>query len=359
MDNGHDIVEFLRAEIPPRIHRYFPDLSRDVSIEVLHRGQPLVRKHSMLFEISVFDHSRQATRGMFIKIPKTASQEAVKKSYETLVALYESSAQFPPGLNVVRPLDCLPELHAIVTERVDGEELALLLRSRRRTVDHDDILKNCGRFLRAYHERLAKITWQTEFYEEFLDQCTSYLGELESDGVSKSKREHILNGFERAAARLKHGVPICLTAKDYHVGNIIVREKQIYLIEATEPKRRTIYDDISKFLNSLTMLFWKTPRFFLGTVPPPTLGNRFLEGYGSDTITLDLVPFFCAKHLCHRWHRALESLSKKSNGAAGLIGFFPLRHRINQFFYARVMDHLQTPLTRATEAPVLEDQQIS
>jgi hypothetical protein len=342
MDITHNTVEFLRREIPTRVHRYFPDLSEDFSIEVLHKGQPLIRKHSTLFEISVIDYSRRIDRGLFVKIPKRASEEAVKKMYETLVSLYAFSTQLPEELNVVRPLDYFPGLRAIVTERVDGKRLKDLLQSRRRDVDHGEILKNCGRFLRAYHEHLGQITWQADFAGEFLNQCMAYRKLLENHGIGKAKIQHILSGFERGAGKLKRGVPICLTAKDYNVGNIIVREKQIFFIEATKPKRRSTYDDLAEFLNSLTMLFWKTPRFFLGTVPSPTLGNRFLEGYGAETTPLDLVSLFCAKNLCFLWQRALESLSMRKRGVTGVMGFVPIRYRINQFFYKNVMDHLHS-----------------
>lgn len=338
-------IELLLREISARVHRYFPDISGNVSIEVLHKGRPLVRRHSILFEIAVFNHSRRATRGMFVKIPKGASGETVKGIYETLVDLYAFSTQLPEELNVVRPLDCLPELCAIVTERVDGQELGSLLRSRRRAVEHGNILKNCGRFLRAYHESIGQITWGADFAEEFCNQCSAYLKDLEEDGVGKRERQQILAGFQTAAARLRHGVPMCVTAKEFNVGNIIVRDKRIFFIEANQPRRRAIYDDVASFLDSLTTLYWGTPWFLLGSVPPPTLADRFLEGYFNNTVPLDLVSLFCAKSLCRRWHRTLESLSMRLRRIAGCIGFVPLRHRINRFFYGQVMDHLHTALT--------------
>jgi hypothetical protein len=36
------------------VREYLPELSEHLSIEVLYRGRPWVRKHSVLFEISVF-----------------------------------------------------------------------------------------------------------------------------------------------------------------------------------------------------------------------------------------------------------------------------------------------------------------
>lgn len=351
--------ESLPGKIAARVHRYFPDLSANFSIEVLHKGRPQVRKHSVLFEISVFDHSRQTTRGLFVKIPKRATDETVKGIYETLVTLYAFSTELPEELNVVRPLDLLPELRAIVTERVDGETLSRLLRSRRRAADHGNILENCGRFLRAYHDRMGQVTWQADFSGEFLNQCAAYLKLLEDQGVGKAESQEILAGFERAAGKLKHGAPICLTVKDYNVRNIIVQGKRIFFIEVTEPRRKTIYDDVAGFLNSLTMLFWGTPWFFLGMTPPLHLRHRFLAGYFADTVPADLVSLFCAKNLLLRWHRALESLAVRKHRVTGVIGFIPLRYRIDRFFSGQVTDHLQTVLPFGAKGLGLGDCHIS
>lgn len=336
--------DFLHREIASRVRRYFPDLSPDASLAVLHKGRPLVRKHSILFEISVFDHSRRSTHGMFVKIPKRASAKTVQGIYETLVHLYAFSTQLPGELNVVRPLDCLPELRAIVTERIEGQSLDYLLRRRQDTETTSEILRNCGRFLHAYHEGMGQITWQTDFVGEFRDRCSAYLKDLEDDGIGKEERGEILAGFEQGAVRLRHGVPVCLTAKDYHVRNIIVQEKSIFFIDVTEPRGKTIYDDIATFLNSLTMLFWGKPGFFLGATASPMLGERFLKGYFNDAFPRELISLFCARSLCHRWHKALESLSARKPGITGAIGYIPLRHCINRFFHAQIMAHLHTAL---------------
>jgi len=358
-DGTHGKVEFLRREIPRRVHGYFPDLSGKVTIEVMHKGRPFVRKHSILFEISVLDGARGAVKGMFVKIPKVASEKTVKGIYETLVDLYAFSTKLPPEMNTVRPLDCLAELPAIVTERVEGESLNYLLRNRRKAVVHCNILENCGRFLRAYHEGMGQITWDTDFSEEFWNQCLAYLKDLEDDGVGKEERLKILAGFEKGVSRVRQRVPTCLTVKDYQIRNIIVQENRTFFIDVTEPRKRTIYDNIATFLNSLTMLFWGTPWFFLGIVPPRILSDRFLEGYFANTIPLDLVSLFCAKSLCHRWHRALESLSVRKRGVTGIIGYIPLRHRINRFFHMQVMNHLQTALALPVVESALWQEQAS
>ena len=47
-------VAFLRSHVTGSAREYLPELSEHLSIEVLYRGRPWVRNHSVLFEISVF-----------------------------------------------------------------------------------------------------------------------------------------------------------------------------------------------------------------------------------------------------------------------------------------------------------------
>jgi hypothetical protein len=341
IDSSQSEIAFLRSELAKKARKYFPDLSENFSLEVMHQGRPWLRKHSVLLEISVVDRSKQTTRGIFVKIPKYASDKAVELTYHTLRDLYNYSLQLPDDLNVVRPLDFLPELRAIVTERVEGRSLDYLVRSQPGNAVHAEIMKSCGRFLRLYHEGKGQITWESNLAESFLTQCSAYLEELEKDGVGKRERERIIAGFHGGIGLLRQSAPMVNTVKDFVVGNIVVQGKRIFFIEVTKPRRKTIYNDIATFLNSLTMLYWKTPWFLLGSVPSPILTERFLHGYFKGKIPLGLISLFSAQALCHQWHVALNSLSARRHGVTGVITFIPLRLRINGFFYHHLMNHLQ------------------
>jgi hypothetical protein len=336
-----EVVALLRSQIAKRAHAYFPDLSDKISIEVLHQSRPWLRKHSVLFEILVLDCSKQTSRGIFVKIPRYASDNAIELTYHTLRDLYDYSLQLPDDLNVVRPLDFLPELRAIVTERVEGQSLDCLVRSQPDNALCAEIMNSCGCFLRLYHEGKGQITWESNLAESFLTQCSAYLEELEKDGVGKRERERIIAGFQGGIGLVRQSAPMVNTVKDFVVGNIVVQGKRIFFIEVTKPRRKTIYNDIAAFLNSLTMLYWKTPWFLLGSVPSPILTQRFLHGYFKGKIPLGLISLFSAQALCHQWHVALNSLSARRHGVTGVIRFIPLRLRINGFFYHHLMNHLQ------------------
>jgi hypothetical protein len=183
MDNTLDIVESLREIVLSRAPKYFPELSNNINIEVLHKGQPLVRKHSILFEIAVLDYPKQTTRGIFVKIPRVAGEEVTKGIYETIVTFYIFSTQLPEEMNVVRPLDYIPELGAILTERIEGEELSALLRQAPKAVEQRNILHDCGRFLHAYHGGLGQLTWSTDLAQTFMNRCQIYLTQLQEQGV--------------------------------------------------------------------------------------------------------------------------------------------------------------------------------
>ena len=337
---GSEIAS-LRSQIAKRAHGYFPDLSDQISIEVLHQGRPWMRKHSVLFEISVLDQAKRTSRGIFVKIPRYASDHAIELTYHTLRDLYNYSLQLPDDLNVVRPLDFLPELRAIITERVEGESLDCLVRGHPDTALYAQIIKSCGCFLRLYHEGKGDISWESNFAEAFLTQCSAYLEDLENDGVGTRERERIRAGFQDSASLLAQSTPMVTTVKDYVIGNIIVQGRRIFFIEVTKPRRKPIYSDLAYFLNSLTMLYWKTPWFLLGSVPSPTLSERFLQGYFKVPIPVELISLFSAQALCHQWHVAITSLSAKRHNPAGAVSFIPLKYRIDAFFYRQIMNHLK------------------
>jgi hypothetical protein len=243
-------------------------------------------------------------------------------------------------MNVVRPLDCFPEHRALVTERVDGVRLEVLLRAggARR---HGELLHDCGRFLRAYHERLGQLARQRDTASTFMHRCGVYLARLEQGGVDARTREHLRAGFEHAVLRLPTELPSCLTFDDYSVRNLLVRGRRFFLVEAPLPRQKLIYDDLACFLVSLTMVFWGTPWFLLGAVPPPALGRRFLEGYFADAAPDPLIALFCAKNLCFRWCRALDTLSGRTSRIAGALYSTLLPRHVNRVFFQHVMTHLQ------------------
>ncbi len=338
---GSEVVS-LRTEIARRAQGYFPDVSDQISIEVLHGGRPRIRKHSVLFEIAVHDLPKRTSRGIFVKIPRYASDQAIELTYHTLRDLYNYSLQLPDDLNVVRPLDFLPELRAILTERVEGESLDCLVRSYPNNPRYADIIRSCGCFLRLYHEGKGQISWDSNFGDSFLTQCSAYLKDLENDGVDKQHRERIRAGFGDGANLLRQSTPMVTTVKDYVAGNIIVQGRRTFLIEVTKPRRKPIYSDLAYFLNSLTMLYWKTPWFLFGSVPPPILAERFLQGYfKEDRIPLELISLFSAQALCHQWHVAITSLSAKRHDAGRAVRFIPLRYRIDAFFHRHITSLLK------------------
>jgi hypothetical protein len=288
----------------------------------------------------VLDHAMQTTRGIFVKIPQVTDDEAAKKIYETLRTLYAFSTQLPEELNVVRPLDYMPEISAVLTERVDGEELYALLRRSRGAVELANILRDCGRFLRAYHKGLGQLTWSTDLAQTFINRCQVYLTQLQDYDIGKAKAHHILTEFERGAEQLNRGVEVCLTSDDFSVRNIIVQGKRLFLIEATQPRRKAIYDDLATFLNSLTMLFWDSPWFFVGRQSRAGLHDQFLSGYFTHHISREIIALYCAKSLCFRWVRALNSLALKQRDLTRLFPGFALKHAINRFFYRHIMEQL-------------------
>ncbi len=339
--NPGPALEFLQREIPSRVRGYFPDLSEDFSLQVLHGGRPRLRKHSLLFEFSVFDRSSGKTNGLFVKIPKSRSPESVRTIYETHVALHRFCTQLPAEFNIVRPLDFFPEIGAWATERVEGEELAGMLRRQGALAAGPTLVQGCGRFLRCWHVAQGQPAAESDYRPSFLSECGRHLARLAEVGIEGRKTSRILEGFQAGAERLKGAVPTCLTSKDFNVRNIVVRKNRIFLVEVTEPRDKAVYEDLAAFLVSLTMLFWRTPWMILGVRPSPVLASGFLEGYFGGPAPLDRVSLFCAKNLCGRWHSALESLSARVGGRHACLGT-ALRSGINRFFYRQVMAHLET-----------------
>jgi hypothetical protein len=202
-------------------------------------------------------------------------------------------------------------------------------------------LKNCGRLFRAYHDELGYVSRQGDFRELYLHEFRDSIRQLEAYKVRKDRTRRILAEAEKAAGRLKDGVPICSTERDYRPGNIIIQDTRIFLIEVDYPVLRPVYEDFAKFLNDLTTLFLGTPWFLLGYQAPRRLQKSFLTGYFGDGAPIDFISLFCAKNLCFRWYRALEALFAGRYRNQFFMPKALYERQIHRVFYREIMAQLR------------------
>jgi hypothetical protein len=309
---NEEVAGMLVSAVRSNAERYFPDVAGG-SWRIACKpwgGQETART----FRVDLTGKDSGRHEILYVKLcPIFASVNPSRLEYETLKLLYEAMPKKTKRCFVSRPVDFYPELNAYAMESVGTENLKpYLLKSNSRGASEAslaglyDIMAGCAEWLRAFHDltKSGKIVTfdATAFYNAFTEDFD--YRQLRSFRF----RREVLDKLDRILEKLgdlsgKFTLPCAKWHWDYTPGHVFLDHDRISVIDILGADDIPIYEDIGRFLASLSTinnLPWHP--FFDHERARGRLNDIFLNEYSSG-ISVPAFKLFAAiyklKYLVH------------------------------------------------------------
>ena len=246
--------------------------------------------HAWSHQFGALVETASSRRWLVVKIPRwegaptleaalaAGPQESTRREHATLVALAAAvSAADDPGLATVVPVGYLPEVNAVVTERLDAAPLRARLGwwpgAERRQVE---VLRRAGRALRLYHDRVA-LAASGQFDGAL---AAGEIEEAADRGLARREPLLALAG----EARRRHGAAVTVGAThgDFNLANVLVTADGRVAVLDPNLVPGPLLADAAKLLTDLRMR--RERSLTLGVFGRRGLRaaeSAFLEGYGA------------------------------------------------------------------------------
>ena len=307
----------------------------DVRLHVLERQE---RPFSQLVRLAVSpsDDDRTICR-LYVKVfrPKSlpgGSQgllNRIAKDFETTQRVHASLAAYP-DLDTVPPVACYPDLHAIVTEQVDGPTLMEYLGQQAAWFPSSaalstlcDTMERIGRWLQVF-----QATGQTGGYVT-IDDLSAYvahrLNRLRGCGaVSRLDLENILGHVAFLGSEIPpHDLSKVAVHCDFALGNILVAGPRIVVLDFAMAKLGTRLHDLTRLCVQMDLLTLK-PQFRTQVIG--RLERAFLAGFDQGVTPGD--PLFRLLSLLHRINHLTSMVVSRTSGPQAIYnGLIKRRHR--------------------------------
>jgi aminoglycoside phosphotransferase (APT) family kinase protein len=225
-----------------------------------------VRPFSQVLEVDIEAGGRAISAFVKILKPRSdgpqeleATRRHIAREFEVMARVHEGFGAHS-GLSTARPIACYPELLAMVTERVDGVPLhRLLARARgfpsKAVVEHlSGTMHQVGAWLRTF-QALDDPDGRVS-----LDQMRGYLDKrlepLANGGIiGGDVRVRLLGYFDDLARNVPPSdlasVPV---HADFTPENVIVRDRDVSVLDFTMAKRGARYLDLSHMFMQVNLL---------------------------------------------------------------------------------------------------------
>jgi len=316
---GDDALARVRRRLDEEVPRWFGPGARLSAL-----SGPQAHAWSCQFSLAV--EVAGGRRELVVKIPRweeaptlqaalaAGPQESTRREYAALEAIAAVVGESrDPGLAAVTPVGYLPDLNAVVTERLASVPLHALLGTRPGAEGRQvEVLRRVGRVLRLYHERAAGAG------PGRLDG-TALAAELEAIAArpclgGPSLRE-ALEVVARQARKLDgRTVVMGATHGDFSLANVVVTPDGRVAILDPNLVDAPVLEDTAKLLIGLRMRRARAISLgLLGRVGLRLAELAFLEGYGP--VDAALLRFFRAVAAARRGAEMEERLV----GRSGLV----------------------------------------
>jgi hypothetical protein len=248
--------------------------------------------HAWSFQFDLTAETPSGRRLLVVKIPRwegaptleaaldAGPQEGTEREHATLEALAAAVAgSGDPGLTAVLPVAYLPEINAVITERLEAVPLRCRLgRWPGSEGRQAEALRRTGRALRLYHDHVAGAAdgvWNGQ----------ALAAELEGEARSGRIPAPWLAALASLArqARERHGGPALVGAAhgDFNLANVLVtRDGRVAVLDPNLVPG-PLLADAAKLLTDLRMRRSRVLTFgLLGRKGLAAAEAAFLEGYG-------------------------------------------------------------------------------
>lgn len=209
-----------------------------------------------------------------------------------------------PGLDVVRPLACYPDLLALVTEEVHGDTLMAFLRPRVSWYPGESavsaaeaVLARVGQWVRAFQDTTAPgppvtVASLRDYVDLRLRRLEAHGRSLVTADVRRAILEHIEALGQRIPVAELREVPV---HADLAPGNVMVSGDRVVVLDFAMTGRGTRLHDLTRLSMQLDLLSTK-PRFRHAVIA--RLQGALLAGYDQAASPND--PLFRLLSMLHR-----------------------------------------------------------
>jgi thiamine kinase-like enzyme len=297
------LIDILRQRITENAGKYFPEKADNTFIveSVPHS----FCSDNPLYLFSISQESTNFKKLVIAKhlLPDKSAYDAVMREYDMLKTLYGNNLMVKDNFFVPRPLDHFDDMRVILIEKVDGIRLTDLLRESNRMFSRDatnrlsNIMKRCGKCLKIIHK--INLTMKTsslsrEIYNDLFTIINDVHEYLVDKGVHVIKNTGEFHEIIEASINKIKTCEFPLTKQhgDYYAGNLIIKDRDIFVIDFAFSRIGLIYRDISNFLVSVESIKPYPKNFFYDFMKLKSYKKRFLEGYFtnlSEITTIDWI----------------------------------------------------------------------
>jgi hypothetical protein len=261
--SNKDFIQIIKNKLFLNFEKYFQEFKGlEINIEgKLWGGQETART----FRFKISSVSKEYSYYVFVKLcPIYETVNPAKMEYETLELLYKTMPSFGTRYNVPRPLDYFDDLNAYVMKSV-GEfnfKNYLLKRNSRfkpesQIKDLYEIISDCANWLRIFHE-ITKSKHEVKF------NLAQYIESLNEEWAYGSLKRYsfkcdVVKMIDELLQKLpifdgKINLPCAKWHWDFTPGHVFLDGGKINVIDILGVNDTPIYEDIGRFLASLSTI---------------------------------------------------------------------------------------------------------
>ena len=168
---------------------------------------------------------RDSKFGAYLPGQVTDAPELLRREFDELSRAYRYFERRSNGLRVVRPIDYCEDLNAVFIEKASGGDLGLVARTRRGR-SRSWRSRRCGKWLRAYHEKVHQPRPRVWTLGEFEARLMKRREKLVALGVPGSSWISCSEVIQAARACRQREVPWSLLHGDYKLRHIWAKPRR-------------------------------------------------------------------------------------------------------------------------------------
>ena len=316
------IVQLIIEKVKSKITDYYPDFKKVKIFLKLKYSE--IRDWSIIFCIDILDNNNNIVKTIYVKIPKQArkiqsvysvlgNKEVHERAYGEYITLKRLTTSYSDSstLLVIRPLDFLDDLNAVVLEGFSGKNIYLLLQSNFKKltkIQLQNLLYYCGKWLAKVHKDWKIVSRGDIAKEKFCQTLKHYRYPINQMPKIYRKMNMVIEAY---ANRYKNDFNYSKMLDGFEIRNILIGDQGAGIIDLYE-KEGFPYDDVARFIISIKIIYWGTLWFIFKRQPDSLFIESFLNGYCSIlSIPHPFIHLFLLKEILRQYSNAYLSLSDK------------------------------------------------
>lgn len=312
-----------------------------------------ISKWNILDYSSVFSIENIDSKGIFVKVPKSNVEydgviplldkdiQMGKDEYDSLSYLSE---KWMGNVRFVKALEYYPKYNAIITEKVYGYDLFLLLKKNdlwgrlvpSKLKKNNEIFSLIKKSLDDYH--IASLAHENFRVKSDLDKIIRMTNKLSP----YIKRKYYYTLLDKISKYEDNGrvLQYCQSLKGLDIRNFLIDNKdRITILDPGKRKSEPRVANISRLFVTCQIMYWGSMWFFLRLSPSGVSLKSLLDRSNLNNDEIRILNLLIIKEYLKHWIMANNALDKKK--WAFFIKFFLQRFYIGAFYNKIIKLHLK------------------